>query len=111
MMRLSKDDIARRAEGIVSRVKSDQGKSAHLKLELVDGESVIGGGAAPSAVLPTRLIAVTHADLSADELSARLRAYTPPIIARVEDGRVLLDLRTVLPDQDANLVNALASLP
>jgi L-seryl-tRNA(Ser) seleniumtransferase len=72
---------------------------------------VIGGGAAPSAVLPTRLIAVTHADLSADELSARLRASTPPVIARVEDGRVLLDLRTVFPGQDANLVNALASLP
>jgi L-seryl-tRNA(Ser) seleniumtransferase len=111
MIRLSKDDIAGRAEGIVSRVQSAQGKSAYVKLELVDGESVIGGGAAPSAVLPTRLIAVTHADLSADELSARLRASTPPVIARVEDGRVLLDLRTVFPGQDANLVNALASLP
>ena len=111
MMRLSKDDIARRAEGIVSRVQTARGKSAYVKLELVDGESVIGGGAAPSAVLPTRLIAVTHADLSADELSARLRASTPPVIARVEDGRVLLDLRTVFPGQDANLVNALASLP
>jgi L-seryl-tRNA(Ser) seleniumtransferase len=111
MMRLSKDEIAGRAEGIVSRVQSAQRKSAYVKLELVDGESVIGGGAAPSAVLPTRLIAVTHADLSADELSARLRASTPPVIARVEDGRVLLDLRTVFPGQDANLVNALASLP
>jgi L-seryl-tRNA(Ser) seleniumtransferase len=110
MMRLSKDYIAGRAEGIVSRVQSAQRKSAHVKLELVDGESVIGGGAAPSAVLPTRLIAVTHADLSADELSGRLRAYTPPIIARVEDGRVLLDLRTVFLEQDANLATALASL-
>jgi len=110
MMRLSKDEIARRAEGIVSQVRSAQGKSAHLKLELVDGESVIGGGAAPSAVLPTRLIAVTHADLSADELCARLRASTPPVIARVEEGRVLLDLRTVFPEQDANLATGLASL-
>jgi len=110
MMRLSKDEIARRAEAIVSRVQSAQGKSAHLKLELLDGESVIGGGAAPSAVLPTCLIAVTHADLSADELSARLRASDPPIIARVEEGRVLLDLRTVFPEQDANLATALASL-
>jgi L-seryl-tRNA(Ser) seleniumtransferase len=110
MMRLSKDEIARRAEGIVLRVKSAQGKAAHLKLELVDGESVIGGGAAPSAVLPTRLIAVTHADLGADELSARLRASTPPVIARVEEGRVVLDLRTVFPEQDANLATGLASL-
>ncbi len=110
MMRLSKDEIARRAGKIVSQVESVPGKSAHLKLELRDGESVIGGGAAPSAVLPTRLIALTHADLSADEINARLRASTPPVIARVEEGRVLLDLRTVFPDQDANLATVLASL-
>jgi L-seryl-tRNA(Ser) seleniumtransferase len=110
MMRLSKDEIARRAEGIVSRIKSARGKSAGLKLETLDGESVIGGGAAPSAVLPTRLIAVTHAGLSADELIACLRTSSPPVIARVEEGRVLLDLRTVFPEQDANLATALASL-
>jgi len=110
MMRLSKDEIARRAEKIVFQVESAPVKSAHLKLELQDGESVIGGGAAPSAALPTRLIALTHKDLSADELSARLRASTPPIIARVEEGRVLLDLRTVFPDQDADLATVLASL-
>ena len=110
MMRLSKDEIACRAEKIVSTVASTPEKSTYLKLELLDGESVIGGGAAPSALLPTRLIALTHADLSADELSARLRANTPPIIARVEEGRVLIDLRTVFPEQDANLATALASL-
>ncbi len=110
MMRLPKDEITRRAEGIASRVESAQAKSAGLKVELRDGESVIGGGAAPSAVLPTRLIALTHSDLSADELSARLRANTPPIIARVEEGRVLVDMRTVFPEQDAVLVQALSSL-
>jgi L-seryl-tRNA(Ser) seleniumtransferase len=108
MMRLSKDEIARRAENIISRIESAQLK--HLKLELLDGESVIGGGAAPSAVLPTRLIALTHIDLSTDGLSARLRANSPPVIARVEEERVLLDLRTVFPEQDANLAAALASL-
>jgi len=108
MMRVSKDEIGRRAEEIVSAIGPDQGK--HLKLELVDGESVIGGGAAPSAVLPTRLIALTHGELSADELCARLRANVPGIIARLEEGRVLLDLRTVFPEQDANLTAALASL-
>ncbi len=108
MMRLSKEEITRRAEKIVATVEPAQLK--HLKLELFDGESVIGGGAAPSAILPTRLVALTHADLSADELSARLRSSTPPIIARVEEGRVLFDLRTVFPEQDANLANALASL-
>ena len=110
MMRLSKDEIASRAEKIVSQVESAPVKSVHLKLELRDGESVIGGGAAPSAVLPTRLIALTHADLSADEINARLRAHVPSIIARVEEGRVLLDLRTVFPEQDANLAQGVESL-
>ncbi len=110
MMRFSKDEIARRAEKIVSKVESVEAKSARLKLELIDGESVVGGGAAPSAVLPTRLIALSHTDLSADELSARLRASAPPIIARLEEGRVLIDLRTVFPEQDVGLVEVLSSL-
>jgi L-seryl-tRNA(Ser) seleniumtransferase len=114
MMRLSKDAIAVRAEAVVARIRSamagsSQAKSPKMTLQLLDGESVVGGGAAPSAVLPTRLIALTHADLSADELSARLRASDPPIIARVEEGRVLIDLRTVFPEQDGALAENLNS--
>jgi L-seryl-tRNA(Ser) seleniumtransferase len=108
MMRLSKDEIGRRAQAIVKNIESSQFKD--FSLALIDGESVVGGGAAPSAVLPARLIAITHAHLSADKLNARLRANHPPIIARVEEGRVLLDLRTVFPEQDADLAGALASL-
>jgi len=105
MMRLSKDEIERRAEKIISSVESPR-----LKVDLYDGQSVIGGGAAPSAVLPTRLITLTHSHFSADELNARLRAHTPPVVARVEEGRVLLDLRTVFPEQDAVLVEVLNSV-
>ncbi len=105
MMNLPKEEIARRAEALAAKVKSSK-----LKMELLNGESVIGGGAAPSAVLPTRLIALTHAELSADELYKRLRGSDPPVIARVEEGRVLLDLRTVFPQQDTTLALALASL-
>jgi L-seryl-tRNA(Ser) seleniumtransferase len=108
MMRLSKEQVACRADKIVSTVNSTEVKN--LKLELFDGESVIGGGAAPSAILPTRLIALTHAKRSADELSAHLRSNTPPIIACVEEGRVLFDLRTVFPEQDVTLAAGLASL-
>ena len=110
MMRLSKDEIARWAETLVAQIKSEQAKPAKLKMELCDGESVIGGGAAPSAVLPTRLIALSHAELSADELCTRLRASDPPVISRVEEGRVLFYLRTVFPEQDGALVTAFSSL-
>jgi L-seryl-tRNA(Ser) seleniumtransferase len=105
MMRLTKQAIAERAENLVVKL---QGTRLHV--ELTRGESVIGGGAAPSASLPTRLIAITSLGLTADELSAKLRACDPPIIARVEDGRVLLDLRTVFPEQDELVAAALNSI-
>jgi L-seryl-tRNA(Ser) seleniumtransferase len=101
MMRLSKEEIAKRAEAVAGKVPSSK-----LTVEAIDGESVIGGGAAPSAVLPTRLLAISAEGLSADELAARLRLSTPPIIARVEEGRVLLDLRTVFPEQDEAVIHA-----
>jgi len=102
MMRSSQEEIGMRAEAVAVRVTSPK-----LRVEIVDGESLIGGGAAPSSVLPTRLLAVTCESLSADELCARLRGCDPPIVARVEDGRVLLDLRTVFPDQDDSVATAL----
>ena len=102
MMGWSKEEIGVRAEAVTQKVQSPQ-----VRVEVIDGESVIGGGAAPSAVLPTRLLAVTCEGLSADEVSERLRAFDPPVIARVEEGRVLLDLRTVFPEQDGAVVQAL----
>jgi len=105
MMHLSKDEIGQRTEAVAAKTRSSV-----LTVEIIDGESVIGGGAAPSAVLPTRLLAVTRKDLSADEISARLRASELRVIARVEDDRVLLDLRTVFPEQDEKVIAALQAL-
>ncbi len=102
MMRLTKEEIGERAESLAAQVRSSK-----FQIEVTDGESVIGGGAAPSSVLPTRLLAFSRDGLSADELAARLRASDPPIIARVEQGRVLLDLRTVFADQDPRIAAAL----
>jgi len=127
MMRLTKEEIGRRAEALAAQVWSGEnphhfdklragiyrkergkdGAPTELKIEVVDGESVIGGGAAPTAVLPTRLLALNCAGLSADELAARLRGCDPPIIARVEEGRVLLDLRTVFVEQDGLIATSL----
>ena len=105
LMRFSKEEIGQRAHSIARSLES-----SNTSTEIIDGESVIGGGAAPSAVLPTRLLAVSAKGLSAEEAAVRLRASTPPIIARVEDGRVLLDLRTVFPEQDEYVAQALRNL-
>jgi L-seryl-tRNA(Ser) seleniumtransferase len=107
MMRLTKEEIGQRAESLAARARSLKLK---LNIEIVDGESVIGGGAAPSSVVPTRLLALSSEHLSIDELAARLRASDPPIIARVEQGRVLLDLRTVFADQDLAVAAALVRI-
>jgi L-seryl-tRNA(Ser) seleniumtransferase len=106
MMRLTKEQIGGRAKELAAQIRSSTLPSK-FQVEVIDGDSVIGGGAAPSSVLPTRLLALTCSDLSADGLAGRLRANVPPVIARIEEGRVLLDLRTVFPAQDATLAAAL----
>ena len=105
MMGLTKEEIGKRAESLAAQVRSPK-----RKIEVIEGESVIGGGAAPSSVLPTRLLALSCEGLSADELAARLRASDPPIVARVEEGRVLLDLRTVFGSQDPLIAAALSRI-
>jgi len=102
MMALTKAEITQRAEALALHCEPPK-----LKVELIDGESLVGGGSAPSAVLPTTLLAITASDLSANELAARLRASDPPVIARVEEGRVVLDLRTVWIEQDKLLTQLL----
>ena len=102
MMRISKQEIGTRAESMLEKLRLPR-----LSAQIIDGESVVGGGAAPSAALPTRLIAVTVSNLGADEVAGRLRQCDPPVITRVEEGRVLLDLRTVLPEQEPALAQAL----
>ncbi len=104
MMELPKAEIARRAEALVAKL----GKN--FKAEMIDGESLLGGGSAPSAVLPTTLIALTCHSLSADQLASRLRGSDPPVIGRLEEGRVLLDLRAVFPEQDEVLSQVLVRI-
>lgn len=107
MMSLNKTEIGTRADALADVVRSNASK---IHAEIIDGESVVGGGAAPSSVLPTRLLALTSEGLSADELCTRLRTSNPPIIARVEEGRVVIDLRTVFPEQDRLIADALARI-
>ena len=83
---------------------------AHVELSLVDGESQVGGGALPGQELPTLLMTVRVAGLSAGELETRLRTGTIPVIGRIAKGEFLLDLRTILDADVPLLASALQAL-
>jgi L-seryl-tRNA(Ser) seleniumtransferase len=105
MLALTVEEIDRRATALASALSS-----RGLAAIVVDGESTVGGGSAPGAVLPTRLVAVTHAGLSATGLESHLRSQPVPVIARIESGRVVVDLRTVDPADDAAVAEAFVSI-
>ena len=100
MLTMTADEVRARAETLAAAI----GTLTGWRAELVAGASAIGGGSAPGVELPTWLVAIANDDLSPDALEERLRRLTPPVIARIEGDRVVLDLRTVLPAQDAHLV-------
>jgi len=107
MMRISEDALARRAEEMTKLLRSS---CPNLRVDVIESRSVLGGGAAPGSTLPTRVLAVKSESMNPDELCTRLRQGDAPVIARVEEGRVLLDLRTVEPAQEAAIVAALESI-
>jgi L-seryl-tRNA(Ser) seleniumtransferase len=102
MLTMSADAVRSRADALATTLRSLDGWRA----ELTSGVSAIGGGSAPGVDLPTWLIIVEKRGLTADALERQLRGLTPPVIARIERDRVVLDLRTVLPEQDEQLVTA-----
>jgi L-seryl-tRNA(Ser) seleniumtransferase len=106
MMYLTREEIASRAARLAEKVAALPG----FAVELEDGESVIGGGSTPGQTLPTRLVAITHARLSAQEIEAALRRNSPPVIGRIERDRLLLDLRTVFEEQEQEIVRAFQRL-
>jgi len=105
MIAMPADDLAMRATEFLGRIENGS-----LIAELTPGNSVIGGGAAPSVRLETTLIALTHKNASADEFGLKLRSADPPVIARIEDDKVLIDLRTVSREEESELVGVLAGI-
>lgn len=80
----------------------------HVTTAIIDGQSTVGGGSLPGEMLPTKLLALKFGDTrSAGMLAEKLRCNSPAVIGRADRGRLLLDPRTVLPDEDAALISAL----
>ena len=108
MLTLSKSSIENRARDFVSKLQNSTSQA--LVATLVLGESAVGGGSGPNVHPPTVLVALNHAQLNADEVERQLRTFSPPIIVRIADQQVLIDLRTVGLDEEPELIRALLAL-
>jgi L-seryl-tRNA(Ser) seleniumtransferase len=100
------DSLERRGEKIRAAAAGD-GAGRRISIEVVATQAVFGGGTSPEKRFDSRALAASVAGLSADELSGKLRSGSPPVVARLEEGRVLLDLRSVLPEEDGIVARAL----
>jgi L-seryl-tRNA(Ser) seleniumtransferase len=97
--------IEAQARGLVRTIKRRWGE--RIKVEARPSEGRVGGGAMPGTALSSRALALEIPPLAAHELEARLRRGRPPVIARLEQGALLLDLRAVLPEEHPGLLAAI----
>ncbi len=110
MIRTTVQELKRRAENFLRELTPEL-PLGEVELEIVDGASLAGGGSTPTQSLPTKIIRIASARYSASQLEQRLRRAPAGIsvIARVEEDRLVLDLRTVFAEQEPLLLKTLAA--
>ncbi len=111
MIRATPQELKRRAENFIRELRPELPLD-EVEIEITDGASLAGGGSTPSQSLPTKIIRIASARYSATKLEQRLRRAPSgvSVIARVEDDRLILDLRTVFPEQEPLLIKTLAAV-
>jgi len=107
MILATPETIGSRASRVIDRLQ----ESDALDAEILPGQSTVGGGTTPGLELPTRVIALRHRTKSADWLDGWLRRQEPAVVGRIENDRLLLDLRTVLLAEDDQLAVTLERVP
>jgi len=106
MLAMTLKETQSRCEAFAERLLSVRGFSMELQVD----ESCAGGGAMPEASLPSVVMVLRFERLSAEEAAARLRTGTPAVVARVKNDSVIIDLRTVFPHQEADLLAGIMNL-
>ncbi len=111
LIRASSQEIKRRAENLLRELRPELPLD-EVELDIVDGTSLAGGGSTPEQSLPTKVIRIASVRYSAAQLEQRLRRAPAgaSVIARVEEDRLVLDLRTVFPEQEPALIATLAAV-
>jgi L-seryl-tRNA(Ser) seleniumtransferase len=108
MLRMDSREMARRADNFLKELKP-QLQATSAKVELVEGESLAGGGSTPTQSLRSPVFHIRSDRYSAADLERRLRRNLgSPVIARIEDDHLVIDLRTVFDDQEHELAAALS---
>lgn len=105
MLSKTKQEIERRARAIANELRN----RVNAEISIIEGNSAVGGGAAPDASLPTYLIAIRPADNDLQGFAERLRLSDPPVIARISDNMIVLDLRSVEEFEEPELIAAVVS--
>ena len=110
MIRATPQELKRRAENFLRELRPELPLD-EVEIEIADGSSLAGGGSTPSQSLPTKIIRIASVRYSAMKLEQRLRRAPGgvSVIARVEDDRLILDLRTVFPEQESLLIKTLSA--
>lgn len=110
MLSLSADELKTRAESFAENLRKSLSGNAELKIETVAGSSVVGGGSAPMVQPATVLLALKHEKFSATRLEEELRRSDPPVIARIFEDKVLIDLRTISEAEETELLKILTMI-
>ena len=106
MLLQSQEEVRTRAERLAERLGP-----LGFKVEVSNGVSLMGGGSAPEETIPTALLLISLPALSASRLDRGLRQHRPPVLARTENDRMVIDLRTVIPgDEEDELFGALSDV-
>jgi len=96
------ETIEERCKKVINKVSSET--KSYMRLSITDGFSEMGGGALPGENIPTKLVCIHSEKINAIELANKLRNFTPPIFARIEQDRVHLDMRTVYDDAEIDTI-------
>ena len=108
MLGLTRDEIEVRARTFVERLRATV--NSDVEIDVIDGQSVVGGGSAPGETRDTALISIRSVNVSPTEIEGLLRAAETPVIGRIENDRVLIDLRTVAENEEELLAEIVGSV-
>ncbi len=107
LLATSVDNLRNRAERLSPQIAACTAINA---AQAIESSAQLGGGSVPARSIPSWAIAITPDKVSVDAMARQLRTGTPSVFGRVHKGQLLLDLRTVLPSQDASILDAIQKL-